>query len=66
MIVLGQISVCFGYCMNMTIFSASGYYLGLGSLFYPIICKISSSELIMISEISWIIRLSTMCFIAVM
>ncbi|CAD8134815.1 unnamed protein product [Paramecium pentaurelia] len=66
MIVLGQISVCFGYCMNMTIFSASGYYLGLGSLFYPIICKISSSELIMISEISWIVRLSTMCFIAVM
>ncbi|CAK71344.1 unnamed protein product (macronuclear) [Paramecium tetraurelia] len=66
LIVLGQISVCFGYCSNLTSFSNSGYYLGLGTLFYPIVCKISTSELIVIAEISWIIRLATMCYIAVM
>ncbi|CAD8134595.1 unnamed protein product [Paramecium octaurelia] len=66
LIILGQISVCFGYCSNLTSFSNSGYYLGLGTLFYPIVCKISTSELIVISEISWIIRLATMCYIAVM
>ncbi|CAD8050219.1 unnamed protein product [Paramecium sonneborni] len=65
-IIFGQICVCFGFSINIDAFSIIGYYFGLGTLFYNILCKIWIEDLIVIAEINWIIRMSTMCFIAVM